>query len=110
MFTIHWFLHAEWQDSLEVSRNALFTTEHKVCHINVLTLCPTCGDIWSRILWEDDGSENATYRWTAHINPCPLHGSGQLLDHLKGLDPETLLALYPPTLLEHELEMRNRNG
>ena len=97
MATLHWFLRGEWKDSIERPRSF---PDHRELKINTIYVCPQCGDVWSKLMWEEE--ETLSVRYHPIVSRCLKCGGGLLLDHVRVLGAEYIVENYPPKLIEHE--------
>lgn len=80
--------------------------DYKVHHNNVAHFCPSCGEVWGRVM------DSRLAGWFPQITPCAKHGNGSFISAWRNTFEE-----LPPEVLHYELLLRlekfdkgNENG
>ena len=69
--------------------------DSRVHHQNVAHFCPTCGEVWGRII------DSQVAGWFAQTNLCAKHGGGSFISPWRSSFEE-----LPPEVLQYELQIR----
>lgn len=92
--------------------NSEILPDHNLGPTSKLFVCPCCGEVWARLLWEVTTDDVGRWHsnWVPVLEPCRTHGGGRLFKAITTPALMRYLELYPDEALSFDLEIQRSSS